>query len=316
MEATYLVLLAILPIFLIISCGAFARFFGWLDTNADISLMKIVINLFYPALIFSNILGNDVLRKPSNLLVPPLLGLCMIIIGFAISWIAISQFKGVDTADRRTFSFITGIQNSVYFPLPIIALLFDRETVGLLLVFNLGVEIAIWLIGVGFLLSPKEPSSFLKRIVNAPVVAIVAATWINYIGLDRDMPEFVFKTILLLGQCTIPLGLILIGAIFADLKTTVKVFTRIHITLLANVIRIAVLPLIFITSAFLLPLSTELKQVIVIQAAMPCAVFPIVLTQYYSGSSDIAFKAVLSTTLVSVFTIPFWIKISIKLLGL
>ena len=316
MEATYLVLLAIVPIFLIVSCGVLARLFGWLDTNADISMMKIVINLLYPALIFSNILGNDALRKPANLLVPPLLGLCMILIGFTIAWVAIGQFKGVDTADRRTFSFITGIQNSVYFPLPIIALLFDRETVGLLLVFNLGVEIAIWLIGVGFLLSPKEPRSLLKRIINAPVVAIVAAVWINYLGLDRGLPEFVFKTIRLLGQCTIPLGLILIGAIFADLRTSVKIFTRIHITLMANVIRIAVLPLIFLTFAFLLPLSTELKQVIVIQAAMPCAVFPIVLTQYYSGSSDVAFKAVLSTTIVSIFTMPIWIKVGIEILGL
>jgi len=316
MEATYLVLLAILPIFLIICCGTLARLLGWLNTDADVSLMKIVINLLYPALIFSNILGNDVLRKPSNLIVPPLLGLGMVLIGFTIAWIAISRFDGVNSKERRTFSFITGIQNSVYFPLPIVALLFNRETVGLLLVFNLGVEIAIWLVGVGFLLAPKEPRSLFKRVINAPVISILAATWINYMSMDRELPEFAFKTIRLLGQCTIPLGLILIGAIFTDLKTSIKVVTRIHITMLANVLRLAVLPTIFLAVAFLLPLSTELKQVIVIQAAMPCAVFPIVLTQYYSGPSDIAFKSVLSTTLISIFTMPIWIKFGIELLGL
>ncbi len=316
MEATYLILLAILPVFLVIGCGSIARLLGWLDTNADASLMKLVINLLYPALIFSNILGNDSLRKPANLITPPLLGLGTVIIGFAIAWIFISKFKKESQPDKRTFIFITGIQNSVYFPLPIIMLLFDKETVGLLLVYNLGVEIAIWVIGVGFILSTKDSMSLLKRLVSAPVVAILLATWINFIGFDRELPDFAFKAVQLLGQCAIPVGLVLIGAIFADLKPSVKIFTQIKIPLMAIIIRLAVLPAIILLTASLLTLSTELEKVIVIQAAMPCAVFPIVLTQHFGGSSDVAFKIVFSTTLLSLLTTPFWIQAGIKLFGL
>jgi predicted permease len=316
METTYLVLVAVLPIFLITGCGALARLFGWLDTNADLSLMKLVINLLYPALIFSNILGNDVLREPINLIIPPLFGLGTVLVGFAISWIVASKFKIGNSSERRMFSFITGIQNSTYFPLPIIYLLFGQETVGILLVFNLGVEVAIWLVGVGFILSSENLKTFFGRVVNAPVIAILLATWINYFRYDQELPDFVFKTIGVLGQCAIPLGLVLIGAIFADLKTSVKVFTRIEISVLAVVIRLAVLPLIFLLSAYFLSLTTELERVIVIQAAMPCAVFPIVLAKHFGGSSDIAFKIVLSTTLLSFLTIPFWIQAGIKLLGL
>lgn len=316
MEASYLVLVAILPIFLLIGSGTVARLVGWLDANADLSLMKVVVNLFYPALIFSKILGNEVLRKPSNLIMPPLLGFCMVLIGFAVAWLAIRQLKNVTDAEGRTFAFITGIQNSVYFGLPIIALLFNRETVGLMLVFNLGVEIAVWLIGVGFLLPQKGSRSLLKRLVSAPVAAIILATWMNYLGFDRELPDFALKTVRLLGQCAIPVGLMLIGALFADMKTNVKLFTRIDITLLSIAIRLAILPLIYLLSTFFLPLSVELERVIVVQAAMPCAVFPIVLAQHYGGSSDVALKVVLSTTFVSILTIPFWIKAGIALLGL
>lgn len=316
MEAQYLILLAILPIFLLIGSGTLARLLGWLDTSADLSLMKLVVNLLYPALIFSKILGNDLLRDPANLIIPPLLGLGTVVIGFAVAWLVAFKFGADTQSDKRTFTFITGIQNSVYFPLPIITLMFDQDTAGILLVYNLGVEIALWLIGVGFILPSKDSKSVLKRIIKTPVIAILLATWINYSGFDQEVPDFVFKAIRLLGQCAIPLGLVLIGALFADLKPNIRVFTQIKIPLLAILTRLVVLPALFLLSAFFLPLTTELEKVIVIQAAMPCAVFPIVLSQHFGGSSDIAFKIVLSTTLFSFLTIPLWIQAGITLLGL
>lgn len=316
METTYLVLVAVLPIFLIIGCGGLARSLKLLDTSADLSLMKLVVNLLYPALIFNFILGNDILRKPENLILPPLLGLGTVVIGFAVSMIVAQIFALGSQQDRRTFSFITGIHNSTYFTLPIVALLFDHETVGLLLVYNLGVELAVWVIGIGLILPQKDSVSFFRRILNAPVVAIIFATLINYFRFDRELPEFVFKAIKLIGQCAIPLGLILIGATFADFKPRLKFFTQLKIPFLASTVRLVCLPLILLSIAYFLPLSTKLEQVIVVQVAMPCAVFPIVLSQHYGGSADVAFKIVFSTTLLSFLTIPFWIKTGMQLFGL
>ena len=321
MEASLSVFTAILPIFLIIGCGALARLFGWLDENADQSLIKLVINLLYPALIFSFILGNDVLRKPENLIIPPLFGLGSVIVGFILSLIFASKFGIGSKEDKRTFSFITGIYNSSYFPLPIIGLLFDRETVGILLVFNLGVEIAIWLFGVGFVLSPMKTKSLLSRLLNAPVIAILLATWMNYFQFDQALPDFSMKAIRMLGQCAIPIGLLLIGAIFVDLRANISTLTKVKVPLCASFLRLAVLPAIFLFAAFFLEsyfllLSPELAKVVIVQAAMPCAVFPVVLVRHFGGSTDIAFKIVLSTTFLSFLTIPLWIQAGMSLFGL
>ena len=316
METTYLVLVAVLPIFLIIGCGALARLLRLLDTSADLSLMKLVINLLYPALIFSFILGNDTLRQSENLVLPPLLGLGTVVIGFAVSIFVAQIFKLGSQQDRRTFSFVTGIHNSTYFTLPIVALLFDHETIGVLLVYNLGVELAIWIIGIGLVLPQKNPISFFKRILNAPVIAILLATWLNYYRFDQNLPEFVFKAIRLLGQCAIPLGLILIGATFADFKPKLQFFTQLRVSFWASTIRLVLLPVILLSIAYLLPLSTRQEQVVVVQVAMPCAVFPIVLIQHFGGSSEIAFKIVFSTTILSFLTIPFWIQTGMKLFSL
>jgi predicted permease len=316
METTTLVFSAVLPIFLVIASGAIARQLNWLDVEADRSLMSVVVNLLYPALIFSFILGNDALRLPSNLVLPPLLGLTTVVGGFGLSmWVA-RKFKIGDQRDCRTFAFTSGIYNYGYFPVPIIALLFDRETAGVLLVYNLGVEIAMWVLGVGFILSRNDPKSIWKRVFSGPVIAILIAVPMNYCKLDQHLPNFALETINLLGQCAIPLGLILIGATFADLSQGVRMTDRLKIPAAASVLRLAICPAAFLFIALILPLSEQLKCVLAVQAAMPCAVFPIVLARHFDGSPEVALKVVLGTTLLSFITIPLWISIGMQLLDL
>jgi predicted permease len=316
MNTTQLVFSAVLPIFLVIGAGALARRLGWLDTEADRSLMTVVVNLLYPALIFSFILGNDALRQPSNLILPPLVGLTTVIGGFGLAMLVARKFKIGDQKECRTFAFTTGIYNYGYFPVPIIALLFDRETAGVLLVHNLGVEVAMWVLGVGFILSRNDPKSICKRVFSGPVIAILVAVPMNYFKVDLQLPNSALETINLLGQCAIPLGLILIGATFMDLSKEMKVTSRLNIPITASVLRLGILPAAFLFIAFILPISTELKCVITVQAAMPCGVFPIVLARHFDGSAEVALKVVLGTTLISFLTIPLWIAIGIKLLDL
>jgi predicted permease len=314
METTTLVISAMLPVFFIIGAGFLTRRFGWLNEEADRSLMTVVVNLLYPALIFSYILGNEALRQPSNVLLPPLVGFTTVLAGFGIAMIVARKMKIGDPRECRTFAFATGLYNFGYFPIPIIALLFSRETTGVLLVHNVGVEIAMWSLGVGFILSANDPKSIWRRVFSAPVVAILIAVPLNFSGYSDDLPNFVHQAIDMLGQCAIPLGLLLIGATFADLARGVKMFDRIQIPAVASLLRLGLFPLGFIFFALIFPFSTELKQVMIIQAAMPCAVFPIVLARHFDGSPEVALKIVLGTTLISFVTIPLWISFGMKLL--
>ncbi|HKK17745.1 MAG TPA: AEC family transporter, partial [Opitutales bacterium] len=125
MNTTSLVFTAMLPIFIIIGSGFLVRKLGWLSEEADRSLMRVVVNLLYPALILSYILGNEALRQPSNLVLPPLIGMTTIVAGFGVSMLIARRFKLGDQRECRTFAFSTGMYNYGYFPIPIIALLFD-----------------------------------------------------------------------------------------------------------------------------------------------------------------------------------------------
>ncbi len=311
MNTVSLVFTAMLPVFLVIGSGFLVRRLGWLSEEADRSLMRLVVNLLYPAMILSFVLGNDALRQASNLILPPLVGMTTIIAGFGVGMLVARRFRLGDPRECRTFAFSAGMYNYGYFPIPIIALLFDRETAGVLLVYNLGVEFALWALGVGFLLSVNDPKSLWKRIFSGPVIAILIGVPLNLLRVDEQIPGFILETVNLFGQCAIPLGLILIGATFADLAKGAKLFSGIRVPASACLLRLGVFPLLFLGFALLLPLSVELKRVLIIQAAMPCAVFPIVLARHFDGSPEVAFKVVLSTTVISLITIPIWISLGL-----
>ena len=67
METSQLAITAVLPIFIVIASGTLVRKLGWLDIEADRSLMRVVVNLLYPCLIFDFILVPTWLHFGANI---------------------------------------------------------------------------------------------------------------------------------------------------------------------------------------------------------------------------------------------------------
>ena len=84
----------------------------------------------------------------------------------------------------------------------------------------------------------------------------------------------------------------------------------------ACTLRLGVLPSLFLLLAKFLPASTELKQVILLQSAMPAAVFPIILARQYGGDPATAVRVVVITSLGGLVTIPLWLQAGLKWLNL
>jgi predicted permease len=76
-----------------------------------------------------------------------------------------------------------------------------------------------------------------------------------------------------------------------------------------------VIPLAFLACAWWLPLSLELKRILIVQAAMPSAVFNIMIARHYGGHAPTAVQCVISTTVVSIVTTPLVIAWAVKAIG-
>ncbi len=84
---------------------------------------------------------------------------------------------------------------------------------------------------------------------------------------------------------------------------------------MASLVRLGLLPVVFIVLAKFLPISVELKQVLVVQAAMPAATFPIVMARHYGGHLLTAVQVVAGTTVIALFLIPIWLKFGLAFVG-
>lgn len=302
------VLNAVLPVLGVIAAGFAFRRLKWLTEEADRSLVKLVVNVLAPCLILDSILGNAAFTRLDNVLLPPLLGFATTAAGVGLGWLCRRMTGEPEGVGRlRTFAFTVGVCNYGYIPLPLAQTLFDQETVGVLFVTNMGVEIAMWWLGLS-LLRGGERTSFWKNLLSPPVIAIVASLALNAAVPREQVPAAVLKGVHMLGVCAIPLGLVLVGATVADLLPDFRPGRNWRVIAAACLVRLVLCPLLFLALVWLLPFSLELQRVLVLHGAMPAAVFPIIMARHYGGDSATALRVVIGTSVAGVVAIPLWIR--------
>jgi predicted permease len=313
------VLNAVLPIFCIAGAGVILRQVNWLTADADASLLRVTINVLMPCLVFDSILGNEAFAQHGNVWLPPLIGFGTVALGVPLAMLLRGATGLRDERARRTFTFAISVYNYGYVPMPLILSLFQgadaRNTLAVLFVHNLGVEIALWSFGL-ILLGGATLRQSWKKIFNPPLLAIVFTVALNFVIGKAHLPQFVITTAHMLGQCAIPFGVLLIGATMADYVHEFRSVRGAQLVVVSCLLRLGILPVLFLLLAKYLPCPVELKRVITIQAAMSAAVFPIVMAKHYGGDPTTALRVVLGTSLVGLVTIPLWLRFGMKFVGL
>jgi len=309
----YLSILSVaVPVYLTMGAGALARKTGLLQPEADVSLMKLSVMMLTPALIIERVVGNPAVMSLPPVLIAAGLGYALVALGIAFTYF-VAPLIGLKKGEgRRTFSVACGLQNYGFVAIPIVTALFpDKGTLGVLFTFTLGVELACWTAGVGLLTGlDKAPW---RLALNAPVITILISLLLNFSGLHAHVPMVAHNTFAMLGACAVPLAVLLIGASIADLWGQGAMQWKVAIV--SPILRLGIIPVAFLLAAYHLPISLDLKRVIVVQGAMPSAVFNIMIARLYGGQASTAVQVVMATTIVSCITTPLVIAWGLKLVG-
>jgi hypothetical protein len=176
------------------------------------------------------------------------------------------------------------------------------------------VEIALWTVGVTIISGVAQGGGW-RRILNGPAIAILSAAALHFAGARSWMPTVALSAIHSLGATAIPLGILLTGATFADHMRDLSTGSRGLTTFGACVLRLGLLPILMLALARWLPCPIELRRVIVIQAAMPCGMIPVILAKHYGGDPAAALRIVLYTSALGLLTIPFWLQLGLRCIG-
>jgi hypothetical protein len=138
------VLQAVIPVFLVVIGGWLIRRVNWLTGEADASLLRVTVNVLMPCLVFDSILGSRAFAHAGQVLFAVGTGFATVLLGLLAALAVQRLVPARNPATRRTFAFSVAIYNYGYLPLPLAVALFDRETVAVLFVYNVGVEIGFW----------------------------------------------------------------------------------------------------------------------------------------------------------------------------
>jgi len=281
------VALAITRLGLLILLGWFMARQGWVGPHARQPLMRMIIWVFFPAMIFSRVSGNPLIASGSQALLYLGAGFLMIVTGYAVATAIGALSKVPAGTARRTFAFSAGVNNFGYLGIPVTAALFDHDVIGVLLVHNVGVEAAVWTVGIA-MLSGESLRKGLKKLFQPMTIALFVALAINFAGFGKSAP-IVFASDLChtIGECAIPIGTLLTG-----------------------------IPLLVLAAAGFLVTDESLRKVMLVQAAMPCGIFTFLIVEMFKGEVMVSLRCSVITMLCCPLVTPLWLYLGARWLGL
>jgi predicted permease len=307
------ILTYVAPPVLMLLLGAMLRRAGWFKAEADASVSVLTVRVLYPCFFFYHIVGSDEQMAPGNLAFVVGGGFLSIALGFLVAWV-VSRVTKMDAQSAPSFTFAAGIFNYGYFAFPVAISLFGEQVLPKFIVFNLGVEIAIWTVGILFLSSSGFKFS---RLINPPAISIILALLVKNGGGDAIVPSFVWEVIKMLGACSIPVGLLLIGGNISDLMKGFKFSKGFKVEISSVAVRLAIVPSLLLLYAWTGPIPDGMdwfRKVLIVQAAMPAGIFALVVVRIYEGDRTTAMRAIMATMLGSLFTLPLWLFLGLRLL--
>ena len=120
--------------------------------------------------------------------------------------------------------------------------------------------------------------------------------------LHIQLPAFIASDLQYLGNLTTPLSMIFIGLSVSHVGVKQLVLGKDHLLILLG--RFLVAPLLMATIVYWAPLPSLMKQVFIIQSAMPVMTNAPVVARLCGADSDYAAVMVTETTLATMVVIP------------
>jgi len=310
-----IVSLAVIKLFLVALLGFYLYRKNFIKDGSLKFLLSFVINFAFPFLIFSNLIGNYqiVLTHSLGKFIVISVGIFLAgyILGFFTSFKVSHKFRG-------EFVSLISFQNGGYLPINIAFFLFPLGVREKFLVFTflylLGFNMIMWSIGSSFVFKGNMRKFKVKSIFFPPIISTIVSLILIYIGLAKFIPTMVISPLKMIGETSFVLSAIILGCWLAKVKLK-GLLERSLIIGKAAGLKLIVLPLFFFIVVVSFKIFSLLGLFIVLQAAMPSAVSLPIVANLNNADSEFVSQGVFFTHILSIFTIPLWLGLYLKVSG-
>ena len=280
----------------------------WIDDNNAKLFSKLVVNISLPTLMITNLMSNfdkeKLLTLGKGLFIP----FTSIALAYAIGT-AVSHLIKVPSGRKGIFLSIFFVSNTIFIGLPVNLALFGDESVPFVLLYYIANTTFFWTIGVYEIAKDSNnqcgsifAKENLKRIISPPLLGFLVAVLL--ILLDIRLPKFILDTCKYLGNLTTPLSMIFIGFTIYSVDLSKIRLTKEMIVLLLG--RFVISPLLVLVLAYPFPLPALMKNVFIVQAAMPAMTNTAIMAKAYDSDYEYAAVMITVTTVLSLIIIPIY----------
>lgn len=299
---------ATIPVFLVIAAGYILKRIGMLNGEFVKCANKFNFSVTLPVLLFVDLLATDIIGDFDLTYV--LFCAVVTVVVFVGLWIGARVFLKDKSlvgefvqAGYRSSAAILGvafIQNiygdSGMAPVMII---------GCVPLFNIFAVLALTFEGENGKDSAEHIKQSLINIIKNPIIiAIAAGVFASLIKIN--FPEIIDKTLLSFAKMASPLALITIGAGFEEKKA----LSKIKPTVSAALIKLMVLPAVFLPLAVKLGFRDQALVALIIMLGSPTTPSSYIMAKNMGHDGVLTSSVVVATTLMSSVTLTLWIFIA------
>ena len=292
---------AVLPIFLIMIFGMALKRLGVIDPAGAKQMNALLFNFALPIRLFLDLYVSDFSELWDVRLMIFTAGSVLVFFficwGLAIWLMPNRQMKGafIQGGFRSNFAILgLPLVASIMGYIPPAAIVIITVVVPL---FNI-LSVFILTVYSGEDVSPKKiMSSSAKSIAKNPLILGVIAGFL-FALIRIPIPAVLSSTLFHIADLSTPLALIVIGSSM----NFSKVKERISPTLIVCVLKLVVMPLLFLPLAFLFGISNDGIIVLFVMYAAPTAIASYVMAYYMDSDEHFASSIVMFTSMLCIFT--------------
>ncbi|MFN2362924.1 MAG: AEC family transporter, partial [Halarsenatibacteraceae bacterium] len=257
------------------------------------TISKLIINITLPALTFYSIINDFNSEMLNQYLTLFVAGFFIAILGLLISYLS-GRFI-FNIKDIPVFSFLSTFGNNVYLGAPICYALFGSQGFIMAIVFDLGMAVIIWSIGVWMINEKIEVKKFshnLKGLISPPLLSIIAGILVSYNNLI--LPGVLMESAELIGGITIPLAMLFIG--FKLSKFRIQEVLQNKFNYYISLVKLIIIPGIVLLLLGQSNIEQIILGVIIVESGMPVFVNSSIMLNEYADKGKIASGSVFVST--------------------
>ncbi len=279
------ILEVVLPVFLIILLGFIIGKKKKVNTQ---TLTDLIVYITAPALIFSSITKSDINLTDFSIIAVSALAIIitMALLTFIFLKLTKSKMNGLYLP--------MSVGNTSYIGYPVALFAFGIAGLSRAVVYDMMSGLFLYTFGI-YIIHHKND---IKEVFKIPLLyATIIGILFNIFTIT--VPTMIHTPLEMIGMATIPLALLILGYKLTEIK-----IKSAKVAFLASIFKISMGFILAIALTSLFNLQGLVRNIIILQAAMPSAVMSMILTAKYKRDAACVATTVLITTLISIVTIP------------